>query len=66
MRNVVSSMSESTGLLMLKRTIQKIEEEDLGCISVFCTQGRHRSVSMAEAIRARYYPQAEVKHLTIR
>ena len=42
MRNVVSSMCEGTGLLMLKRTIQAIEADDLHTISVFCTKGRHR------------------------
>ena len=66
MRNVVSSMCEGTGVLMLKRTVASVEADDLHTISVFCTKGRHRSVSMAEVLRARYYPRAEVKHLTIR
>ena len=66
MRNVVSSMCEGTGALVLKRTIAAIETDGLHTISVFCTKGRHRSVSVAEALRARYYPKAEVKHLTIK
>ena len=66
MRNVVSSMCEGTGALVLKRTVRAVEAGDMHIISVFCTKGRHRSVSMAEALRARYYPKAEVKHLTIK
>ena len=62
----VSSMCDGSGVLMLKRTVAAIEADDLHTISVFCTKGRHRSVSLAEALRARYYPRAEVKHLTIR
>merc|ERR1711935_840945 len=54
MRNVASSMSEGVGRVMLQRTIQKIEQDDLLCISIFCSKGRHRSVSMAELMR-RYY-----------
>ena len=48
------------------KAVAAIEADDLHTISVFCTKGRHRSVSLAEALRARYYPRAEVKHLTIR
>lgn len=66
MRNVVSSMCEGTGALLLKRAVAAIETDSLHTISVFCTKGRHRSVSVAEALRARYYPKAEVKHLTIK
>ena len=58
-------MCDGSGVLMLKRTVASIEA-DLHTVSVFCTKGRHRSVSLAEALRARYYPRAEVKHLTIR
>jgi hypothetical protein len=53
MRNVVSSMSEGTGLLVLKRTIQAIEADDLHIISVFCTKGRHRCEQRAYTMHAR-------------
>lgn len=53
MRNVVSSMCEGTGLLVLKRTIQAIEADDLHTISVFCTKGRHRCEQGAYATHAR-------------
>ena len=65
MRNVASSMSDGVGWLMLQRTLQKIESEGLLCISIFCSKGRHRSVSMAELMR-HYYMNAHVVHLTIR
>ena len=66
MLNIASSLSEARGGLMLRQTVRKIEEEDHLCISVFCTKGRHRSVSMALLLRLLYYPNAIVEHLTIK
>ena len=65
MQNVASSMSEGNGLLLLSQAIKKIEAEDLSIISVFCSKGRHRSVSCAELLRMQYYPMARIAHLTI-
>jgi hypothetical protein len=45
MLNVASCLSGER-LPMLRSIIRKIEEEDLHCVSVFCTKGRHRSVSL--------------------
>ena len=42
----VASCLASERLTMLQNTIRKIEEEDLHCVSVFCSKGRHRSVSL--------------------
>lgn len=66
MRNIASSMSEGRGRVLLSQALRKIEAEGLHCISVFCSKGRHRSVSMAELLRAGYYPAAQVVHLTIK
>ena len=65
MQNVVTSLSDTTGALWLQRIVQAIESGGLDCISIFCTKGRHRSVSAAEVLRARFYPRAHVEHLTI-
>jgi len=64
--NVASSLGEERGRNMLVQTLWKIEAEDLSCISVFCTKGRHRSVSMALLLKMVYYPQATIEHLTIK
>ena len=66
MRNVASSLCEGIGLVILQQTLAKVELEGLSCISIFCSKGRHRSVSMAELLRMQYYPNARVVHLTIR
>ena len=50
MLNVASSLLGER-ISMLKNTLRKIEEEDLHCISVFCTKGRHRSVSLVSIVR---------------
>lgn len=63
--NVASSLSEGKGKVMLCQTLRKIENEDLDAISIFCSKGRHRSVSMALLLKAGYYHNAELKHLTI-
>lgn len=46
--------------------VEKVETNDYNCVDVFCTKGRHRSVAVAELLKTRYYPNAIVKHLTIR
>jgi hypothetical protein len=66
MRNVAASMCQGTGALMLQRTVARVESDNLDCMSVYCARGRHRSVSMAEILRARYWPNAQVYHLTIK
>ena len=63
--NVADSLSSGRGLLLLSQTVRKIEEENLDCISVFCSKGRHRSVSLAVLLKVACYPQAGVRHLTI-
>jgi hypothetical protein len=65
-RNVCSSMQEGEGLEWLRRVVRAIEERDEHSVSVFCSQGRHRSVSAALILRARYYPEAEMVHVKMR
>lgn len=50
----------------LQFTIGVIEKDNLSCISINCTKGRHRSVAAAEILRRVYYPNAIIEHLTIR
>ncbi len=50
----------------IKMVIDKIEDDDLMCISINCTKGRHRSVAAAEILKKVYYPAAQIDHLTIR
>ncbi len=49
MLNVASCLG-SARLAMLCNAVRKIEEEDLQCVSVFCSQGRHRSVSLVRCL----------------
>ena len=56
-RNVSSSLQEQDSL-WLRRVIQAIERDDLTSVSIFCSQGRHRSVSAALILKNRYYTQA--------
>lgn len=65
MLNVAESLAEGRGLQHLQQTVRRIEEEGASCISIKCTKGRHRSVSMAMLIHKKYYPSGTVKHLTI-
>ena len=65
-RNVASSMLEGEGQLWLRRVVAEIERADLGKVSVFCSQGRHRSVSAALVLCQRYYPGAELVAVKMR
>ena len=49
----------------LTSIIDKIESDNLVSISIYCTFGRHRSVSTAEILKKYLYPKSIVKHLTI-
>jgi hypothetical protein len=64
--NVAASLADARGMQLLVQTLRKIEEEDLHTMSVFCTKGRHRSVSLAVLLQHGFYPNAIVEHLTIR
>lgn len=63
--NVASSLAEGDGARLLRNLLRRIEEDDLHCISVFCSKGRHRSVSLALLLQL-YYPHRQLKHLTIK
>jgi len=65
-RNVCSSMMHNEGMLWLKRIVHEIERADLHSISIFCSQGRHRSVSAALILKSRYYPNADFVPLSMR
>ena len=65
-RNVVQSMMGGVGKMWLERAIDKIEQGDLHCISTFCAQGRHRSVSSALILKAKYYPNATFQHIKMK
>ena len=79
-RNVIQSMGRGAGrrwLMGCLRTIEtkaaaydeskKDDNDNRGLeFSVFCSQGRHRSVSAALILHWKYYRKALVNHLTIR
>ena len=45
--------------------VENVEKENLTCISVNCSKGRHRSVAGALLLKKYYYPEAEVIHLEL-
>jgi RNase adaptor protein for sRNA GlmZ degradation len=49
----------------LTNIINSIEDNNLSSISIYCTFGRHRSVSTAEIIKKYLYPNSSIEHLTI-
>jgi len=49
----------------LNKIIQIIEKNNHNIISISCSQGKHRSVSMAEIIKQYYYPNAQLIHLEL-
>ena len=63
--NVADALAEGRGLVLLRSVLRKVEEEDLHCISIFCSKGRHRSVSLTVLLKLIYYPNADIRHLTI-
>lgn len=65
-RNVCSSMLGAEGREWLRRVVAAIERTDEHRISVYCSQGRHRSVSAALILQSRYYPKAEFVPLKMR
>lgn len=66
-RNVVGCMRDGEGSLWLRRVVQAVEAcRDGSAISVYCSQGRHRSVSAALILASRYYPLAQVVHIKMR
>ena len=65
-RNVCSSMQGGEGAEWLRRVIGVIEHHDESVVSVYCSQGRHRSVSAAIILKSRYYPNAEFVPIKMR
>ena len=53
-------------VVQLRRVVAAIERTDEHRISVYCSQGRHRSVSAALILQSRYYPKAEFVPLKMR
>ena len=50
---------------IMNNIVDSVETDNLTCISIACTKGRHRSVAVAELLKSWVYPDAEVIHLTI-
>jgi hypothetical protein len=50
---------------IIQDIVESIETENMRCISIACTKGRHRSVAVAELLKSWFYPRAVVIHLTI-
>ena len=77
-RNVLRSLQKDAGRRWLLGCLKTIETKAIAYdglpknkkngfgISVYCSQGRHRSVSAALLLHWKYYPKAVLNHLTIR
>jgi len=63
----VQSNVASCGLFprWISMVCAKVEHSNCKVISINCTKGRHRSVAAAEILKKQYYPNAQLKHLTI-
>lgn len=48
----------------LKSIVKRIEKQDMNYIAICCTNGKHRSVSMAIEL-GKLYPNSNVKHVGI-
>ena len=62
-RSVETSKNYDT---FVSQIVQKIEADNLDCISIACTKGRHRSVSVAELLSKHVYLYSKIIHLDIR
>ena len=45
--------------------LNKIEKDNLDIISINCTKGRHRSVTVAEYLKRRFYPESKIYHIEL-
>jgi len=63
-QKAVISCTRFTGFI--EQIIKKIEKDDLNIISVNCSKGRHRSVTVGEVLKKYFYKQAVVNHLEIK
>ena len=63
-QNVVERCSLFPDFVM--GVIKNVEKDDLKCISINCSKGRHRSVAGALLLKKHYYPNAQVIHLEIK
>ena len=51
--------------MYISSNINVVERDDLTIISVNCRKGRHRSVSVANILKDKYYPNSKVIHLEL-
>jgi hypothetical protein len=65
-RNVCASMAGGEGAEWLRRLVHTVERADEHAISVYCSQGRHRSVGAALVLVNRYYPNARFVPIKMR
>jgi len=63
-KRVASSMQKDDAKWLVDR-VEEIEKYGGNCFSIFCSKGRHRSVSAAIILKKVLYPNAKLKHLTI-
>ena len=45
--------------------IEKVEKDNLDCISIYCTAGRHRSVTCAELLKKHVYKNGMIIHIEL-
>ena len=46
--------------------ITKIEKDDLKIVAIYCSAGRHRSVTCCEILKKRIYPKSNIYHIELK
>jgi len=49
----------------MRMIITKIENDNLNCIAIYCSAGRHRSVTCCEILKKRIYPKSTIYHMEL-
>jgi len=49
----------------MEMLITKIEKDNLHTIAIYCSAGRHRSVSCCEILKNRIYPKSSIYHMEL-
>jgi hypothetical protein len=61
LRNKIMSTKKAQGYM--KMIIESIEKNNHACISIYCDHGKHRSMSMAYELKAKYYKNSQIINL---
>jgi len=62
-KSVETSKNFDTFLSMI---VKKIEKDNLTSIAIYCSAGRHRSVTCCEILKKKLYPKSKVYHVELK